>query len=279
MKIFLFLFLTLLSTYSYSGVIISMDDSTKTIQKKASVSFYDTSAIFQESWIINQTFVYADKSFKAGKKLNFTDSIHSYSFPVEKPTTSKFGRRRHSYHKGIDIPLHTGDPVVAVFDGKVRYATYNSGGFGKLVIIRHVNGLETFYAHLSRIKVKPNQIVKAGDVIGLGGSTGRSQSPHLHFEVRYKDKEINPENLFDLEHYCLKNETAMIGELMLKNSHHHVNTVDYSSLAKGDVYSIQAGDTLTKIAAQSGKTVNELCAMNGLTRNSVLQIGQKIRIN
>lgn len=246
------------------------------------MSFYDTSSIYTNDWKVNITFAYNDKSYKASQTIKFTDSIHSYSFPIEKKMTSPFGKRGRSFHKGVDIPLHTGEKIVAAFDGKVRYATYNNGGFGRLVIIRHTNGLETYYAHLSKIKVKPNQIVKAGEVIGLGGSTGRSYSPHLHFEVRFRDKPINPENIFDVHDFCLLNEEAMVGELILKNGHkHHIHTPTLSKefLAKGTVYSIKSGDTLSKIAARNGTSIDALCSLNGMDRNSILQIGQKIRVN
>ena len=251
-------------------------DSTK------EVSFYDTSSIYINDWKVNITFAYEDKSYAATQLIKFTDSTHSYSFPIEKKMTSPFGKRGRSFHKGVDIPLYTGEKIVAAFDGKVRYATYNSGGFGRLIIIRHTNGLETYYAHLSKIKVKPNQIVKAGELIGLGGSTGRSYSPHLHFEVRFRDKPINPENIFDVKDYCLLNEEAMVGELIIKNghkSHIHAPALSDEFLAKGTVYSIKSGDTLSKIAARNGTSINALCALNGMDRSSTLQIGQKIRVN
>ena len=164
-------------------------------------TFYDTASIYTEDWNNNVTFWYPQFNYSDSSILKLTDSTFSYAFPVEKETTSGFGRRHSSQHKGIDIPLKTGDPVVSAFDGKVRYAKYNSGGFGYLVIVRHVNGLETYYAHLSKIKVKPNQVIKAGELLGLGGSTGRSYSPHLHFEVRYNHHAFNPEKIFDLENF------------------------------------------------------------------------------
>tara|TARA_B110000285_G_scaffold104055_1_gene118476 strand:- start:3131 stop:3970 length:840 start_codon:yes stop_codon:yes gene_type:complete len=251
-------------------------DSTK------EVSFYDTSSIYTNDWKVNITFAYEDKSYAATQLIKFTDSTHSYSFPIEKKMTSPFGKRGRSFHKGVDIPLHTGEKIVAAFDGKVRYATYNNGGFGRLIIIRHTNGLETYYAHLSKIKVKPNQIVKAGELIGLGGSTGRSYSPHLHFEVRFRDKPINPENIFDAKDFCLLNEEAMVGELILKKghkSHIHAPALSDNFLAKGTIYSIKSGDTLYKIAARNGTSINALCALNGMDRSSTLHIGQKIRVN
>lgn len=280
-----FLCFTMLTSFNVSAInsLPQYESDKDSIAKKSKgfeKTFYDTSAIFKNDWNNNQTFCYTNKKYDVTKGIELVDSIHSYAFPIENKTTSPFGRRHSSFHKGIDIPLKNGEAIVAAFDGKVRYAKYNNGGFGNLVIIRHVNGLETYYAHLSKFKVKPNQIVKAGQVIGLGGSTGRSYSPHLHFEVRYKDKAINPERIFNTEEYCLRNDKTIVGELVqnmqqqIKHSH-----LDESFLAEGKVYSIQKGDTLSKIAARSGTTVSELCALNGLSQQSVLQIGQKIRIN
>ena len=275
-------FLFIMSSFNEAHSITLWDpiDTTKT-KKEVAPTFYDTSEIFTKDWKVNTSFPYADKSYAVLDTVNFTDSLHGYAFPAESPTSSHYGRRRNSFHKGIDIPLRSGSEIFATFDGKVRYATYNGGGFGRLIVIRHDNGLETYYAHLSKLEVKINQVVKAGDLIGLSGSTGRSYSPHLHYEVRYHDKPINPEIIFDVESYCLKNESAMIGELYLKKDRHQITapTLSAEFLAKGTVYSIQSGDTLSKIAAKSGTTISALCALNGMNRASVLQIGQKIRLN
>lgn len=279
---FIFTFLSSLFfvAIAQNGFASSKEDSTINGQP-VEVTFYDTSSIFTENWKVNVTFAYADQSYSAKQLVDLTDSIHGYSFPIERTVTSPFGKRGHSFHKGIDIPAPTGNKIYAAFDGKVRYATYNNGGFGRLIIIRHVNGLETFYAHLSKLKVKANQIVKAGELIGLSGSTGRSYSPHLHFEVRYHDKPINPENVFDTESFCLRNDSAMLGELILKKDKHHHTMPKLSNefLAQGTSYSIKKGDTLSKIARSSGTTVSELCALNGMNREAVLRIGQKIRVN
>lgn len=277
---FLFFSFLTLNVFGSTDQIQTDNDTIKESAQTAEEAFYDTSAIFNKEWNNNQTFCYTNKKYDVTEGIKLVDSVHSYAFPIENKTTSPFGRRHSSFHKGIDIPLKTGEGIVAAFDGKVRYAKYNGGGFGNLVIIRHVNGLETYYAHLSKLKVKPNQIVKAGELIGLGGSTGRSYSPHLHFEIRYKDKALNPERIFNTEEYCLRNDETCIGELVqtsnhtLKRSH-----IDESFLEKGTVYSIKKGDTLSKIAARSGVSVSELCTLNGLSQTSILQIGQKIRVN
>ena len=126
------------------------------------------------------------------------DSLHNnYAIPFDGQMTSKYGYRRGRRHNGVDIDLETGDTICAAFDGKIRYAKYHENGFGNLIVIRHYNGLETYYAHCSKLMVAPNQDVKAGDPIGLGGNTGHSSGSHLHFEVRFYDNPINPEMIFD----------------------------------------------------------------------------------
>ncbi len=275
------------------------NDSTS-VEGTPSVSYFDTAEVYNQDWNNEVTFSYPPANYSPKGFIQLTDSIIGYAFPVEKETTSGFGGRRHSYHKGIDIPLAVGDDVVAAFGGKVRYAKWNSGGYGNLVIVRHPNGLETYYAHLSKIKVKPNQIVRAGELLGLGGSTGRSYSPHLHFETRYHHVAFDPRHIFDLENYCLKTETVDLEGLITNgkgtiskeattdeaDDHDHEFTSEVTAKPTTAVasntnavqYSVKSGDSLSKIAGKYGTSVDALCRLNGLTRSSVLQIGQRIRI-
>ena len=121
----------------------------------------------------------------------------TYNMPCDGYLTSHFGHRGNIIHPGVDISLKTGDVVRSVWDGIVRYARPNRGGYGNLIIIRHHNGLETYYAHLSRFKVKENDTVVSGELIGLGGNTGYSTGPHLHFEVRFYNSCFSPEKIFN----------------------------------------------------------------------------------
>ena len=121
----------------------------------------------------------------------------NYSMPCDGYLTSHFGPRGNITHQGVDLTLKTGDAVRSVWDGVVRYARPNSGGYGNLIIIRHYNGLETYYAHVSRFKVKENDTIVSGELIGLGGSTGHSSGPHLHFEVRFYNSCFSPEKIFN----------------------------------------------------------------------------------
>ena len=127
----------------------------------------------------------------------------AFCFPVKNTKTSNYGWRWNRGHHGVDIALRTGDPVHAAFDGTVRIAA-RMGGYGNCVVLRHPNGLETLYGHLSKINVRHGQPVKAGDVIGHGGSTGNSTGPHLHFECRFLYQTFDPEWLLDFEHYGLR---------------------------------------------------------------------------
>ena len=145
------------------------------------------------------------------------DSNKGFKIPVPGVTTSRYGIRNGKNHNGIDLNLKTGDTVCAAWSGKVRYAKFNDGGFGNLVIIRHYNGLETFYAHLSKLLVFPDQDVIAGETIGLGGSTGHSTGPHLHFEVRFYDDPINPEEMIDFATKKLKFENLFVHKSLFKS--------------------------------------------------------------
>lgn len=191
-----------------------------------------------------------------------------FAVPVVNKMTSKFGWRDGRMHNGVDIDLEVWDPVVASFDGVVRMArTY--GGYGRVVVIRHYNGLETLYAHLHRFKVSEGQRVNAGDVIGLGGSSGRSTGSHLHYEVRFKGKPINPMSFIAFDEQALINDT-----LVLKRTKN-----GYVAYPKGVlIHTVKRGDNLFEIAKQYGTTTDRIAMLNGIRRNDYLQIGQRLRV-
>ena len=202
-----------------------------------------------------------------------------FVMPFDGNITSHFGWRRGRNHNGTDIDLNTGDTVRAAWSGKVRYAKYNESGFGNLVIIRHYNGLETFYAHLSKHLVVPNQVVNAGDPIGLGGNTGHSYGSHLHFEVRFYDAPIDPEKVIDFEAKEVKNENLLVHKGLFRGGSYSNYTSSTTTNSAGAVYyRIRSGDTLSAIAARNRTTVSKICQLNGIRPTTVLQIGRNIRI-
>lgn len=209
-----------------------------------------------------------------------------FVMPFDGIVTSHYGYRRGRPHNGTDIDLNTGDTVRAAWNGKVRYAKYNENGFGNLVVIRHHNGLETFYAHLSKHLVAPNQEVKAGDPIGLGGNTGHSYGSHLHFEVRFYDAPMDPEHIIDFSKKDIKDENLMVHAGLFRpgaragSTSPTVAAHTASSTASGarKYYKIRSGDTLGSIAQRNKTTVSNLCKLNGIRPTTVLQIGRNLRI-
>ena len=222
------------------------------------------------------------------------DSLHGYCIPHPGPVTSTFKYRKRRPHKGVDINLNTGDAVYAAFDGVVRVnmSTRYSGGYGNVVVIRHVNGLETYYGHLSKYIVKSGDIVKAGELIGYGGSTGRSSGPHLHFETRYKGQAFDPERIFDFQSGTLRDEVFTLKKHYFNvNSHYgQSDAQSYAASKKAPksssssggsskvYYKVKSGDTLSKIAKRHGTTVNKICKLNGIKQTKKLQIGQRLRV-
>jgi murein DD-endopeptidase MepM/ murein hydrolase activator NlpD len=215
------------------------------------------------------------------------DSNYSdFHMPIEGPVISTFKHRGRRFHYGIDLDLETGDTVRSAFSGRVRYAQYNKSGYGNLVIVRHHNGLETYYAHFSKILVSPNQEVKAGQIIGLGGSTGRSTGSHLHFEVRFYDNALNPETIIDFKTGKIKGENLLVHKGLFSykasssSSHSHSTSSSSSSVAQTDVkyHKIRSGDSLYKIARKHGTTIDKLCALNNMSRDKVLKIGLTLKV-
>lgn len=203
-----------------------------------------------------------------------------YKIPFEGRMTSRYGWRRGRNHNGVDIDLETGDTIRAAFDGKVRYSQFHDRGFGNLLIIRHYNGLETYYGHCSKLLVAPNQEVKAGDPIGLGGNTGRSTGSHLHFEVRFYDNPINPELIFDFKEKRVRDNLLVHrgifrpGASSSSVSHSSSYSVDKSS----STHRIRSGDTLGKVARMYGTSVSRLCSLNGIKDTDILHIGQVLKV-
>lgn len=250
----------------YSSVVNSNEANLASVKfgSLPATSYYDD---FDESTVFQITEL---NEFPESQYLNIdSDSLGHYHHPKVGPINSKFGWRDGRMHKGIDINLNRGDAIVAAFDGMVRIAQAK-GAFGNVIIIRHYNGLETVYAHLSKIKVKKGQVVKGGQLIGLGGNTGRSSGPHLHFEIRFKGQALNPSNII-----CFKENKILHDSLVIKKTRYGICA--YPSNAK--LHTIEKGDSWYEIARRYGLTTKELCTLNGTDKRYYLKVGQKLRVN
>lgn len=250
------------------------------------------SEVFSDHWNTTATHAYTDvelSSLPEATPILLVDSLDSYHYPYIGRITSRYGPRRGRAHQGLDISLKTGDPIYATFDGKVRFSKA-AGNYGNLIIIRHNNGLETYYAHLSQRDVEVGDWVVAGQQIGLGGSTGRSTGPHLHFEVRYKGQSFDPERLIDFQTGNLRR-----AELLLKRRHfsiyakyeqdfdaevevEKIEEAERKAAAAVQYHTVRSGDMLGTIARKYGTTVTRICQLNGIKSTSILRIGQRLRV-
>ena len=207
-----------------------------------------------------------------------TYTIDLTGFHMPTPSTkitSPFGPRWRRMHNEWDLKVNIGDTIVAAFDGKVRIVKYERRGYGKYVVIRHDNGLETVYGHLSKQLVEENQLVKAGEVIGLGGNTGRSTGSHLHFETRFLGIAINPIYMFDFPKQDIVADTYTFRKAKgVKRAGSHDTQV-----ADGTIryHKVKSGDTLSRIAKLRGVSVSTLCKLNRIKPTTTLRIGQVLR--
>ena len=207
-----------------------------------------------------------------------TYTIDLTGFHMPTPSTkitSPFGPRWRRMHNGLDLKVNIGDTIVAAFDGKVRIVKYERRGYGKYVVIRHDNGLETVYGHLSKQLVEENQLVKAGEVIGLGGNTGRSTGSHLHFETRFLGIAINPIYMFDFPKQDIVADTYTFRRTQgSKRAGSHDTQV-----ADGTIryHKVKSGDTLSRIAKLRGVSVSTLCKLNRIKPTTTLRLGQVLR--
>ncbi len=261
-----------------------------------------------EEFVVHSSFVKAENSvdikgynwntqvFNAFKEelvrfpvqLKFDDTFYASPILKDMVITSRFGWRRGRPHKGIDIDLITGDEVLAMMDGVVRFARYNSG-HGRTVIVRHYNGLETAYAHLSKISVKANDTVQKGQLLGNGGATGNARGSHLHLVVSYKGIAINPEYVFDFGNDHVLRSSELWVTRRWTNPYYHSSKqrsrLDLfrsedealASLTKEKkIYIVRRGDTLSHIARRNNVSIRSICIANNIKTTSLLRIGQKL---
>lgn len=244
---------------------------------------------------------------------SFRINLKGFHMPTEsRVVTSNFGARWGRQHKGLDIKVYIGDTIRAAFSGKVRVVRYEAAGYGKYVVIRHNNGLETIYGHMSAQLVQENQVVKAGQPIGLGGNTGRSTGSHLHFETRLCGVALNPALMFDFrnqdvvgDYYVFRKSTyesegraanALRGKV--GNGGYVANDVRGETIPGGGAaneaaakhgkqmqntsgavhyHKVVAGETLYSISKRRGITVDQLCKLNHITRNVKVRVGMLLR--
>ena len=233
----------------------------------------------------------------------FNIDLRGFCMPTDsRVLTSNFGARWGRQHKGLDIKVYTGDTIRAAFSGKVRVVRFEANGYGNFVVIRHYNGLETIYGHMSRHLVAPDQDVKAGDPIGLGGSTGRSTGAHLHFETRLCGVALNPALMFDFRNqdvtgdYYTFRKDSYSRESMLATRLRGVNgktttladnqltsmapTSKKSKATRDSRYhKVKKGETLSAIARKRGTTVNAICRLNRISQTTKLRPGQVLKYN
>ena len=215
--------------------------------------------------------------------------------------TSNFGSRWGRQHKGLDIKVYIGDTIRAAFSGKVRIVRYEAGGYGKYIVIRHNNGLETIYGHLSKQLVEENQEVRSGEVIGLGGNTGRSTGSHLHFETRLCGVALNPALMFDFraqdvtgDYYAFNKQTYDSESTNATRLRGKQDSSTYASTDSSDDYAtnkrttsgltdqvsyhkVKKGETLERIAKKRGVTIEKICKLNHITKTMRLRPGQILR--
>ena len=271
--------------------IVLYNDNTWRYVRNRDIDVLDET-IYTQNWDTSKIHAYNVelKDLPMSMVIDLVDTLKSYHYPFKGRVTSKYGPRRRGIHQGTDIDLETGDPIYATFDGRVRHTTYVARGYGHLIIIRHDNGLETFYAHLSEVNVKPGDWVTAGQVIGKGGNTGRSTGSHLHYEMRYKGHSFDPERLINFTTGDLRRETFLLKRTYF--SPYSRFTQDFDEEVQSDeedkkiakeaaaikYHIVTSGDTLGRIAINNHTTVKKLCQLNGIRESSILRLGQRIRV-
>lgn len=268
--------------------------------------------IYTEGWDSNLVNCYKDANVPNTKVLD----VRHYVMPIKgNYVTSHYGYRPQfgRTHKGIDLRAAIGDTVYSAFSGRVRLTRFERGGYGFYVIVRHENGLETVYGHLSRFLVKPDQYVKAGQPIALSGNTGRSTGPHLHFETRFMGYAINPEAIFDFANRCTHTDSYTFSKANYTKARDYAPSNRYNAAKKAttdaketasnaknvrkeqapatstrkstkesrnnsrSTYKVREGDNLTKIAAANNMSVAQLKKLNGLTSDNVTT-GKVLRV-
>jgi hypothetical protein len=212
------------------------------------------------------------EQFKDNVPIVLYDSTKDFKWSAPLATTkltSEFGHRWHRWHHGVDLDLEIGDSVLASFDGIVRVSKYERWGYGNYIVLRHYNGLETLYGHLSKPFVETGDYVKAGELIGYGGNTGRSTGPHLHYEMRYQGYAFDPQVIYDFA-----NNRIISNQFILTPEHFGHLTKHRQTIW----HQVKRGETLSRIASRYRVSVNQLCNLNKIKQSTALRTGKKLRV-
>ena len=269
-------------------------DSLSLNKLKQQEFFENPSTDLYTSWNNKNVFCYSDSDVPETYKID----LRGFAMPTtSRKVTSHVGYRPQfrRMHKGLDIKVYTGDTIYAAFSGKVRMRAYQPTGYGNVIVLRHGNGLETIYGHLSKHLVNEGETVRAGQPIGLGGNTGRSFGSHLHFETRLVGALIDPEEIFDFpnqdikcDYYVFrKNGKNAAGEKTLATANAASNnptgiTTETRDDAAGEsiagkFYKVSAGENVASIARKLDISVERLCNANHISRNTRLRPSQILR--
>lgn len=244
------------------------------------------SADLYSSWNTTRAHCYSQEAVPETFKID----LRGFHMPTpSRKVTSNYGYRPafRRMHRGLDIKVYTGDTISAAFDGKVRVVNYEASGYGYYVVIRHDNGLETIYGHLSKQLVKTNDVVKAGDPIGLGGDTGRSFGSHLHFETRLLGVAIDPSLLFDFANQDVTGDYYVFHNSEKNNAQPNIaeKTPNRKASARGKrtasggshFYKVKKGENLYSIATKLGISLDKLCANNRISKKTLIRPGQILK--
>lgn len=225
------------------------ESTTSTVKTGSSaVPYTPGGSVFEEDWDEENVSVYHGSlsELPSNIEIQLTDGeASSFHSPITGSPSSRYGYRSGRRHTGTDVPLTVGDPIYSAFDGKVRISKSNAGGYGNLVVIRHANGLETYYGHLSKSNVEPGQAVKAGDVIGQGGNTGRSTGPHLHFETRFQGFPFDPERIINFASGELRSPEFELRQSYFGANSRYVASGNYTPSSQEDSEGESKGRVIT----------------------------------
>lgn len=272
------------------SIILFNDNTWRYVQNR---TLEQDSTLFGKYWDTENISAYRGvkyDSLPSSVAINLVDSLKNYRYPHMGRITSRYGMRRRRAHNGIDLALKVGDTICSAFDGRVRYSKATDTGYGTLIIIRHDNGLETYHGHLSARLVEEGDRVVAGQPIALGGNSGRSTGPHLHFETRYYGQSFDPERIINFktgelrrDYFLLKKSYFSIyskyeQDFNAESELYAADKAEAAQSAEKRYYRVRSGDNLGLIARRHHTTVSALCRLNGIKSTSILQIGKVLRV-